>query len=247
MPPESARLLVRRFPARSSASRISTSRSSREPDAEVARLDPQRLLDREERVEVELLRDEPDGAAREPVVAHHVLPEHAHLARGRAQEPGDDGDEGRLPGAVRAEEREDLARAGRRGPRRRARRGRRIASRRRAAVTTGSTGDTRTARSRSDADEPSSSASPSRRSANRAPPQGAGSTARAPPGPTPRRGAGARHRRAPRRRSTRPPRRAARRPPGGRRARARGGAPPRTRLPRPSGRAPSPGGRQSVG
>src|SRR6266511_490689 len=83
----------------------------READAEIARLDAERLLDREERVVVQLLGDEPHGLARGAVFGDDVLAEDAHLARGGAEQPRHDRDERRLPGAVRAEQGEDLARA----------------------------------------------------------------------------------------------------------------------------------------
>jgi hypothetical protein len=80
-----------------------------EPHAEVAGLDAQRLLDGEERVEVDLLRYYPERTPGEAVVGHHVPPEHPHLALACSQQAGDDRDERGLPGAVGAEQREDLA------------------------------------------------------------------------------------------------------------------------------------------
>ena len=79
-------------------------------DAEVPRLDPQGLLHREERVEVDLLRHEPHGAAREAVVLDDVVTEDGDGPGARPDEAAHDADERRLARAVRAEQPEDLAR-----------------------------------------------------------------------------------------------------------------------------------------
>src|SRR5204862_1834317 len=62
-----------------------------------------------ERVRRELLRHEGDHGARPPVLAHDVVPVDEYLPGSRVDDAADDADEGRLAGAVRAEEREDLA------------------------------------------------------------------------------------------------------------------------------------------
>ena len=77
--------------------------------AEVSGLEAEGLLHGEERVEVDLLRHQPHGAAGEPVVAHHVAAEHFHTAFAGEGGSRHQADEGGLPGAVRAEQREDLA------------------------------------------------------------------------------------------------------------------------------------------
>ena len=60
-------------------------------------------------------RDEADEPARLAVAPLDLLAEHAHGARARAHEAGEEPQERRLPGAVRAEERLDLAWANREG------------------------------------------------------------------------------------------------------------------------------------
>jgi len=62
-----------------------------------------------ERVGRELLGHEPDHGACLPVLAPDVVPVDEHLPRSRVDDPADDADERRLAGAVRTEEREDLA------------------------------------------------------------------------------------------------------------------------------------------
>ena len=78
-------------------------------DPEVACLEAERLLDREEGVEVDLLRYQADRAAGEAVVALDVVAEHFHGACGLLGGAGDQADERRLAGAVRSEEGEYFA------------------------------------------------------------------------------------------------------------------------------------------
>src|SRR5207248_935318 len=80
-----------------------------QPYAEIAGLEPERLLDGEEGVEVDLLRDQADGAAGELIVAHDVAAEHLHGAFAGERGSRHQADQRRLPGPVGAEEREDLA------------------------------------------------------------------------------------------------------------------------------------------
>src|SRR3954452_764985 len=81
----------------------------RELDPEVAGLEPKRLLDGEEGIEVDLLRDEADGAAGDPVVALHVVAQDLHDAGGLLRCAGDEADEGGLPRAIRSEQGEYFA------------------------------------------------------------------------------------------------------------------------------------------
>ena len=78
--------------------------SSEEAAAEAHRL-PHRL----ERRDGELLRHEPDQLARRAVILDDVVAADRHAARGRRDDAADDVDERGLAGAVRPEEREDLA------------------------------------------------------------------------------------------------------------------------------------------
>src|SRR4051812_11010209 len=66
--------------------------------------------DRLEGVGRELLRHEADLRPRGPVVRHDVVPVGQNGAARRVDDAADDADQRRLPGAVRAEQREDLAR-----------------------------------------------------------------------------------------------------------------------------------------
>jgi hypothetical protein len=79
-------------------------------DAEVARLDAQRLAHVEEGVEHQLLRHDAELAARLGVVALHVEAVHADGAGRGARQPREHADQGGLAGAVGAEQAEELAR-----------------------------------------------------------------------------------------------------------------------------------------
>src|SRR6266481_1728466 len=78
-------------------------------DPEVAGLEAQRLLDGEERVEVDLLGDQAHGPARHPIIADHVVAEHLHRARRGQRGSRHQADEGGLARSIGAEEGEDLA------------------------------------------------------------------------------------------------------------------------------------------
>ena len=69
------------------------------------------LLDGFERRDRELLRHEADHGARRPVVRDDVVPADCHRARRRGDDAADDVDQRGLAGAVRPEQREDLAAA----------------------------------------------------------------------------------------------------------------------------------------
>src|ERR1700685_4044790 len=62
-----------------------------------------------EGVGMQLLRHQADLAAGGAVVAHHVVPVRRYPARARCHDAADDVDQGRLAGAIRAEQREYLA------------------------------------------------------------------------------------------------------------------------------------------
>src|SRR5437588_6631801 len=79
------------------------------PDAEVARLDAQRLAHREERVEHQLLGHHAEHAPRAPVVFEHVRAHHACHPRSGPRQAGNAVDERSLAGAVGAEHAEELA------------------------------------------------------------------------------------------------------------------------------------------
>jgi hypothetical protein len=68
-----------------------------------------RLAHGEERIEDELLRDDADLPSRRRVVAVDVVAEDGDAARGRPRQAGEDADQRRLAGAVRAEQAEELA------------------------------------------------------------------------------------------------------------------------------------------
>ena len=76
---------------------------------EIARLDAQRFTHIEEGVEHELLGHDAELAAGLRVVGLHVVAQDADLAARGAHQAGEDADEGRLAGAVRAEQAEELA------------------------------------------------------------------------------------------------------------------------------------------
>ena len=80
-----------------------------QPYAEIAGLEPERLFDGEEGIEVDLLRDQTDGAAGEAIVAHDVAAEHLHGAFAGERGSRHQADQGRLSGPIGAEQREDLA------------------------------------------------------------------------------------------------------------------------------------------
>ena len=77
----------------------------------------ERLLDGQEPVEVELLRRQADGLTRLAVVVDRVVAEDLDRARGRLRQAGRAVDQGRLAGAVGAEQAEELARLDRRARR----------------------------------------------------------------------------------------------------------------------------------
>src|SRR5215213_6027681 len=81
--------------------------------AEVAAVIVERLLEREEPVEVEVLRRQPDRQPRLGVVVDGVVAEHADRARRRLREPRRAVDQRRLAGAVGPEQAEELTRADR--------------------------------------------------------------------------------------------------------------------------------------
>src|SRR3546814_4458348 len=70
-------------------------------EAGVVDQDVERLL---EHVEVQLLRHQADQAHRLVAAGMQVDAEHPHLARGLVHQRGDDADQGRLAGAVGAEQ-----------------------------------------------------------------------------------------------------------------------------------------------
>ncbi len=78
-------------------------------DAVVARGQAQRLAHREERVEDEFLRHDPQRLTCGTEVVDHVVPHHRHLAGAGARQPGDDRDQRRLAGAIGPEQAEELA------------------------------------------------------------------------------------------------------------------------------------------
>ena len=77
--------------------------------AEVARLELERLPHREEGIEDELLRHDAERPARLAIVGHDVVPHDTRGAARRKGKAGDDADKGGLPRAVRPEEPEELA------------------------------------------------------------------------------------------------------------------------------------------
>ena len=79
--------------------------------AEQAAAELHRRPDALERVGGQLLRHQPDFGARRAEVAHDVVPVGRDLAGGRVDDAADDVDQRRLAGAVRPEQREDLAAA----------------------------------------------------------------------------------------------------------------------------------------
>jgi hypothetical protein len=113
MPPDSVRVRSSFFAVSENASSSSVARClrSRRRHSEVAAVVVERLLAREEPVEVEVLRREPDREPRLGVVVDGVVPEHADVAGGRLRQPGRAVDQRRLAGAVGAEQPEELARA----------------------------------------------------------------------------------------------------------------------------------------
>ncbi|MNT03907.1 hypothetical protein D3C72_1384640 [compost metagenome] len=77
--------------------------------AEIARLQPQRLPNREKRIENQFLGHHAEHAARHAVVVHHIVPEHAHAARIGAVQAREDRDQRGLAGTVGTEQAEELA------------------------------------------------------------------------------------------------------------------------------------------
>ena len=77
--------------------------------AEQAAREGDRAPDRLERIGGQLLRDQPDPAPRVAKILLPVLAVDQHLAAARSDDPADDVDHRRLAGAVRAEQRENLA------------------------------------------------------------------------------------------------------------------------------------------
>ncbi len=76
---------------------------------EVASVVVERLLDREEPIQVRLLRSQADRLPRVGVVIDRIVAEDLDRARGRLRETGRAVDQGRLPGPVRPQQPEQLA------------------------------------------------------------------------------------------------------------------------------------------
>ncbi len=110
IPPDSVRVRSSFFSVSEKASSSSRVRlaslAARHP--EVAAVVVERLLEREEPVQVEVLRREADRGAGLLVVVDRVVAEDADRAGGRLREAGRAVDERRLAGAVGAEEPEEL-------------------------------------------------------------------------------------------------------------------------------------------
>ena len=79
------------------------------PQAEIARLDAQRLADGKERVEHELLWHDAQHPARLSIAGHDVVPHDAGSAAVGAYEAGEDADQRRLAGTIGAQQSEELA------------------------------------------------------------------------------------------------------------------------------------------
>ncbi len=79
------------------------------PQAEIAGLHAQRLAHGEKRVEHEFLGHHAEHAAGLAIVPDHVVAHDLHAARIGAVEPGEDGNQRSLAGAVGAEQAEKLA------------------------------------------------------------------------------------------------------------------------------------------
>ena len=109
MPPDSvmilASLLSHSVRSRSTRSQCAGSGALAEQPAAEAHGRPDAL----ESIGVQLLRHQADLAARRTVVAHDVVAVRHDAAGARPDDAADDVDERRLAGAVRAEQREDLA------------------------------------------------------------------------------------------------------------------------------------------
>jgi hypothetical protein len=68
-----------------------------------------RLPDAEERIEHQLLRHDAERTPRRRVLGDDVVAQHRDRAGGGPGQAGEDADQGRLAGAVRAEQAEELA------------------------------------------------------------------------------------------------------------------------------------------
>src|SRR5207244_1321865 len=79
------------------------------PQAEVARLDLERLAHREEGIEDDLLRNDPDCAPCVPILRAHVVSHHRERSRIDERKTAERGDERGLSRAVGTEEPEELA------------------------------------------------------------------------------------------------------------------------------------------
>src|SRR5512139_1472322 len=77
-------------------------------DAEVARLDRERLAHREEWIEDELLGHHPERAPCLAILALHIEPRDPRRAGGRDGKAGEYADQGGLPRPVRPQEAEEL-------------------------------------------------------------------------------------------------------------------------------------------
>ena len=110
MPPDSARVLVSALADRSSAAQHLVDARVVRRLAVVAHLEAQHLARGEERIEVDLLRHQAHQLAAPPSASRTTsCPSTRARRRGGAHQAADDRDPGGLAGAVRAEQREDLA------------------------------------------------------------------------------------------------------------------------------------------
>src|SRR5204862_6768081 len=74
-----------------------------------ARLEAQGLAHGEERIEYQLLRDDPQGAARSAIVAAHIMAHHPGRAPVGAREARENTDQGGLAGSIGSEQPEKLS------------------------------------------------------------------------------------------------------------------------------------------
>jgi len=77
--------------------------------AEVARLDRQRLAHGEEGIEHELLRNDAEQSSRVPVIGHDVVSQNTRYAGVGARQPGEDGDERGFARAIGSQQPEEFA------------------------------------------------------------------------------------------------------------------------------------------
>ena len=111
MPPERERAIELRRSQSCSCFRYFSARclASAPRDAVEARLIHDDREHRLEHVEVDLLRHDADAGLRQLELAVDVVAEHLDVAARLVDERGDDADDGRLAGAVRPEQREEIA------------------------------------------------------------------------------------------------------------------------------------------